>query len=147
MTISSLSAAKALCELSEWKFSNLVVQKILYIAHMVHLGKYDGSPLVDESFEAWDYGPVLPTVYRRAKPFGANPVKNVFRGISNTTDGTELAILTEAVNKLSNSRPGDLVAMTHRDGGAWARFYNPQVKGIIIPNSAIIDEYKGLINV
>lgn len=145
MAISSLSAAKKLCELSGWRLSNLAVQKILYVAHMVHLGKH-GFPLVTEYFEAWDYGPVLPKVYRRAKPFGAGHVKNVFRGIHDAEDGTESAILTEAAQKLSNSRPGDLVAMTHWEKGAWAKYYSPGVKGIIIPNDDILAEYGNRVN-
>jgi len=145
MTIKSLSAAKKLCELSEWKFSNLVVQKILYIAHMVHLTKFD-KPLVHENFEAWDYGPVLPIVYGHLKPFGANPVGNVFRGIPNAEGEEEIEVLTAAVASLSNRRPGDLVAMTHREGGAWAKHYSPERKGIIIPNDDIIAEYRDIVN-
>jgi|GEM_PF-6636616 len=58
MAVHALSAARAICELRDWEVSNLELQKILYIAHMVYLGETDSHPLIKENFEAWDYGPV-----------------------------------------------------------------------------------------
>mgnify|MGYP006283548483 CR=1 FL=1 len=77
MTVSVLSAAKRLAARSGWTLSNLELQKILYLAHMVHLGRTDGAPLVHGLFEAWDYGPVHPDLYHRVKIFGSSPVKNI----------------------------------------------------------------------
>ena len=56
MAISVLEAAKHIGARSHWSLSNLKMQKLLYIAHMFHLGIYN-KPLVCEFFEAWDYGP------------------------------------------------------------------------------------------
>ena len=39
------------------------VQKLIYYAHGWHLA-LTGKPLLDRSVEAWQYGPVLPDVYR-----------------------------------------------------------------------------------
>ena len=61
MAVSALSAGKRLGKHSGWTLSNLAMQKLLYIAHMYHLGMYDATPLVTGHFEAWDYGPVHPT--------------------------------------------------------------------------------------
>jgi uncharacterized phage-associated protein len=63
MTISVFDAARTLGYYSDWKLSNLQMQKILYLAHMVYMDKNSGEPLVDEDFQAWDYGPVLPSLY------------------------------------------------------------------------------------
>ena len=49
MSVSALSAAKTFCELRDWKISNLELQKLLYIAQMLHLGRY-GTPLISERF-------------------------------------------------------------------------------------------------
>ena len=80
MSVSSLSAARLVCELRDWKVSNLELQKILYIAHMIYLGN-ESVPLIDENFEAWDYGPVIPELYQHVKGFGAKPVGNVFHSV------------------------------------------------------------------
>ena len=77
MTISSFDAGKTLCDMSGWRMSNLELQKILYIAHMYHLGTGQGR-LIDEDFEAWQYGPVAPKLYRHVKRFASKPIRNVF---------------------------------------------------------------------
>ena len=63
MTTSVLTVAKRLGEQSDWSLSNLAMQKLSYIAHMVHLASFDGEPLVFGNFEAWDLGPVHPQLY------------------------------------------------------------------------------------
>lgn len=39
------------------------LQKLLYYANGYFVAERDGQPLINEYFEAWDYGPVVPTVY------------------------------------------------------------------------------------
>lgn len=144
MPLHPLTAAKLVCQLRNWTATNLEVNKILYLAHMVHLGRNNGaSPLVTEHFEAWDYGPVLPTIYHRAKAFGNGPVQNVFVYIPDApAKGAEASIIREAVTSLQDKTPGQLVAITHWNKGAWANNYRPGAKGIAIPNSEILAEYR-----
>ena len=77
MATSSINAGKTLCELSGWRISNLRLQKLLYIAHMYHLGRTDKN-LVNENFEAWQHGPVEPNLYHYVKGYGADSIGNVF---------------------------------------------------------------------
>lgn len=142
MTIPVLSAARRLAARSGWRLSNLELQKILYLAHMFYLGRH-GEALVPGSFEAWDYGPVHPELYHHVKMFGANPVRDVFRRADEVPDGPMRAILDEACDQLAGAGAGRLVAATHRPQGAWARHYRPGVRGIIIPNADILEEYRG----
>ena len=58
MAASILAVAKRLCERSGWSLTNLALQKLCYIAHMIHLSMHDGKPMVSGHFEAWDFGPV-----------------------------------------------------------------------------------------
>lgn len=51
----------------------LKLQKLMYLAHGYYVGKV-GVPLIDEDFEAWPYGPVVPTIYREFKRFGSRPI-------------------------------------------------------------------------
>ena len=140
MPISVLQAAKYMGKLSSWSLSNLEMQKLLYIAHMLHLGDHN-HPLVRGNFEAWDLGPVHPVLYHRAKVFGARPVENIFRSVSNLKDGTERDMLDEAIKELEDLTGPDLVAITHWEKGAWAKNYKPGVHNIIIPNADILAEY------
>jgi len=49
---------------------NLKLQKLLYYSQGVHLVLYDKKPLFDDPIEAWDYGPVIPSVYTEYKKHG-----------------------------------------------------------------------------
>lgn len=141
MAITTPTAAKAVCELRGWQVSNLALQKILYIAHMVHLGRHN-VPLVPDTFEAWDYGPVIPSLYHQVKMFGAEPVKDVFYLAGRVPSGLELQTLSEVVSFLAPMTPGQMVSMTHWDDGAWAKFYRPGARGVSIPNEAIANEFR-----
>lgn len=87
MSISVLSAAKYIGELSGWSKTNLELQKIIYLAHMIHLGEHGlDSPLVKGYFQAWDFGTVHRELYQKAKNFGAEPVINIFRRYPNLNE-------------------------------------------------------------
>jgi len=142
MAISALRAGKYLCEISDWSLTNLSLQKLLYIAHMVHLGTR-GEPFIKDSFEAWDYGPVLPSLYHQVKIFGSAPIRNIFRSVKDLReDGKAAEWLDEAYEGLGDLRPSQLVAITHREKGAWAKNYVPGVHDIVIPNEDIKAEYR-----
>ena len=141
MSINVLQAGKYMAGRSGWRLSNLELQKILYIAHMFHLGIHD-TPLVDGDFQAWDLGPVHPVLYREVKRFGADPVTDIRHPTGYVEDGTEKNLLDQAVDVLSKKTGAQLVSITHWDYGAWARNYIPGVKGRIIPQKDILDEYR-----
>lgn len=142
MAVSGLAAAKRLCQISDWSLSNLSIQKLLYIAHMFRLGQR-GKPLVLDNFEAWDYGPVIPSVYHAAKIYGSGPVRNVFRSVENISEeSAENKWLEDVYSALGDKTPGALVAITHTDNGAWAKNYIPGRYNIIISNEDILEEYR-----
>jgi len=48
--------------------------QIIYFAHGWHLALTDGTPLIDDTFEAWRVGPVAPTVYRSFREYDSEPI-------------------------------------------------------------------------
>ena len=143
MELKALSAAKRMCMYSGWSITNLTLQKILYLAHMYYLGIYE-KPLVDGHFQAWNYGPVHPEIYHYVKVFGASPIGNIFRSIEDPPEGDRREMIDLAVDQLSNTKPGTLIALTHRNYGAWAKYYMLDKPYVIIPNEDIENEYKEL---
>ena len=128
--------------MSGWNLTNLKLQKILYIAHMIYVGQNNGAIFIDEPFEAWDFGPVLPRLYHRVKIFGNNPIRDIFPD-ADFIEGTEAGKhLTEASVHLAQKSAAELVAITHWKGGAWAKHYKKGMRGIIIPTSDILQEYR-----
>ena len=135
----SFALARAMCRARQWGISNLTLQKSMYIADMVHIGRY-GSPITEEEFEAWNYGPVLPSVYARASFFGSDTVEDVFPQENLT--GLSQATVEEVAKFVSRFSPGQLVGITHTDEGAWSRYYRQGYRHITIPKQAEIDEFR-----
>lgn len=140
MTVRVNDAAQYLCGLSNWRLSNLKIQKIIYMADMNFVGKYN-QRLVDEDFEAWDYGPVLPSLYHKCKAFGPKPVPQIFWGAVDIAGSPEASMIELAWNKLKSATPGQLVQTTHSGDGAWVRKYVPGARQIKILTTDMIEEH------
>jgi uncharacterized phage-associated protein len=61
---------------------NLKLQKLLYYSQAVHLVLNDKALLFPEPIEAWDYGPVVPLVYRKYKSCGFDILSTVDKPVS-----------------------------------------------------------------
>jgi len=141
MTVRVIDAARYLCELSGWQLSNLEIQKMLYLADMNFVGQGHGR-LLGEDFEAWDYGPVLPSLYHTCKAFGAKRVPNIFWGARDISGTPEASMLALAWENLRGQTAGQLVENTHWAKGAWTKRYVPGAKGNRISSDDMVDEYR-----
>lgn len=99
--------------------SNIQLQKILYYAQKVFLQA--GSRLFDDDFEAWPFGPVIPSVYYKYSAYGTMPI--------DFSDGTyqlnceDTIIIDPIIDSKRVLKPWDLVRETHAKGGAWDFVY------------------------
>ncbi|WP_146747993.1 MULTISPECIES: Panacea domain-containing protein [Achromobacter] len=141
MGVTALQAAKHACDTSDWTLTNLQLQKILYLAHMVYAGRHKRPMIADENFQAWNYGPVLPSVYHRASAFGARPIRNIFRSILCPSDPLAVELIDEAVDRFGNEPAFKLVKLTHDGKSAWSRHFTTGHWGVEIPFSSVLDEY------
>ena len=53
--------------------SNLKLQKLCYYAQGISLAVL-GQPLFHDDIERWEHGPVVPTLYRKYRPHGKQPI-------------------------------------------------------------------------
>ena len=136
--MSVLVAAHTLGELSAWQLTNLHMQKVLYVGHMLHLGR-TGTPLFVERFEAWEYGPVVPQLYRYAKAYKSGPIPP-FHGKSFEAGSAQYRAVEDAYALTRLMTPGQLIQCLHKPGGAWEKHYEPGGGGTI-QNSDIIEEF------
>ncbi|WP_294629869.1 Panacea domain-containing protein [uncultured Bacteroides sp.] len=92
--------------------SNLKLQKMLYYQQGFHLA-YFGTPLFDEEIVAWQYGPVVPSVYKEYKSFESNSISTSKEPISLSEDEEELFDnVYEEYNQFSAVA---LMKMTHEE--------------------------------
>ena len=139
----------------------LQVIKMAYIAHGYSLAIL-GEPLVEEAVEAWRYGPVLPSVYYAAKRYGGDGITRLLYSGTRTDDGEgvevarkffssripprQRAVLDGVLDVYGGFSGRQLTNMTHVAGSPWDQYYREGVAGRQIPNDAIRDHYRGLID-
>ncbi|WP_205760954.1 Panacea domain-containing protein [Luteolibacter luteus] len=94
--------------------------KLVYIAHGWHLGLTQ-TPLIDESVEAWRYGPVIPSLYRRFKTYGNQPipVTEVAENVQLSNPERLTPFLESVWNAYKDYTGLQLSSMTHAQGTPW----------------------------
>jgi uncharacterized phage-associated protein len=142
--ITALEAAKYLLTLDEREegdvTSNLKLQKLLYYAQGLHLALHD-EPLFEEAIHAWQHGPVVPSVYRAFKKFGAGPIE-----ISDNTAPVKLTkrvreTLDEVHTVYGQFSAWRLREMTHNEP-PWSDAFEEGVSNIEITHKALKRYFK-----
>ena len=126
----------AYAEANDADRSMLKVQKLLYYAQGHHLGQGKGL-LFDDPIQAWDHGPVVPSVYHVFKGKGSRDLDLVpeddfeFHKVDTATSDFLIAVW-EAYAQFS---PWKLRNMTH-EPGPWTETFNG-AKHQVIPARAM----------
>jgi uncharacterized phage-associated protein len=130
MTISALQLAAELIRRSDAQrrpLTNLAIQKLAYFCHGWHLA-LSGEPLVNEPFEAWRFGPVLPALYHTLKVFSSNPIPLDHPLVLNQptlSQGNWTSDLIDRVLEVYGDRtPAQLIALSHHSDGPWNAVWN-----------------------
>lgn len=111
------------------EMTSMKLQKLLYFAQGWHLAVED-RPLFDEQIEAWQWGPVVPTVWREFKDLGSRPIdrKATIAKLNNLTlawDTPELLIpesrqIVDAVwDGYKDYSAAQLMSLTHQKDAPW----------------------------
>lgn len=118
------------------------LQKLVYYAHGWYAG-YTQQPLINESVEAWQYGPVIPSLYREFRQYGSGEIKSKATevGLFGSSevpipaDPHIRAFLTNVWNSYGKYTGIALSEMTHASGTPWDQTWgsNPGMRGLDIP--------------
>lgn len=99
--------------------------KLVYIAHGWYLG-YFKRPLIDETVQAWKYGPVIKSLYDRVRKFGSGAVQGPLPTGGMPWAPRDAAVDAQTAPLLDSVWEGyarfsgvQLSAMTHQDGTPW----------------------------
>lgn len=109
--------------------SNLRLNKLLYYIQVSSL-RNNNTPLFDDVIEAWQFGPVIPSVYRTYKVYGKGRIE--FSSHAPKLTKEEEDLIDRAMAKYGWLYPIDILRFSHRDGGAWKNVYKDGVKNIPI---------------
>lgn len=124
----------------------LKLLKIVYIAHGWMLGLYN-IPLVSEDIEAWQYGPVIPELYRDTKMFGRKHIWGLPPEYDVDLTEEEDSIVRQTFDGYTSYTANELVRLTHQEGTPWHQVTGGKRYGlgIVIPNDIIGKYYYDLI--
>lgn len=125
-------------------FTPMQLLKLVYITHGWMLGFF-GKPLIDESVEAWKYGPVIPDLYQAVKQYGRNPVQCEIPIRENRSLSEEESSVVNFVYKKYGDLDGIKLSMiTHQLGTPWSRIFSHEGWGDVITNDVIREHYTDL---
>jgi len=143
--------------------SPMKIQKLVYFAHGWHLAIYN-DPLIDDTVEAWEFGPVIPTLYHDFKKYGNGRIteqaaklvitksddwrKSSFRyenpELKDSQTETFLDVIWEKYKAFSAVQLSNL---THLPDSPWSEVYSKNVgrKNVDIPDEQIKAYFEKLI--
>ena len=126
--------------------TNMKLQKLVYIAHGYCLAILS-RPLISNDVHAFEFGPVIPTLYNRLKKYGSKPIED-----SMQTDSPDLAengladtIVSRVWDAYKNLDALKLSAITHESDTPWEETWQTDKYGIIPPD-VIKGHYKQLLD-
>lgn len=120
----------------EKPITNLQLQKILYFVQGEYY-RHTKQFLIDDDFYAWQYGPVIRSVYEDYCVYGGAKIYE--RNNIPLNEDTK-KIINPVIEKYMSKSPFQLVEESHRSGGAWQKCFDGN-KSTIIPRIAIEHEY------
>ena len=118
--------------------------KLTYIAHGYMLGKF-GMPLLDESIQAWKYGPVVPSVYHAVKGYKSAPVPYVPGAPDWTFTNEEMSVMDAVAKNYGTITGISLSAATHQPGTPWHTTWKAEEQNTSISNDLIEYFYSELL--
>lgn len=136
--------------------SPMKLQKLVYFAHGWFLS-ITGKPLIKEEIQAWQFGPVIPSLYRELKRYGNEAVNEPLRQLDPATfrmetpridksKGEEALFALNVIHKVWDTY-GDRSAIqlsnvTHMEGTPWFNTYVPGERSIPISNASIKEYFR-----
>ena len=93
--------------------SNLKLQKMLYYMQGFHLAFF-GTPLFEEEIKAWQYGPVVPSVYEEYKRYESKAIDLPEGPVIELTEEEE-AVFDNVYDEYNQFSAVALMKMTHEE--------------------------------
>ena len=119
--------------------------KLTYIANGWMLGLY-GRTLFDDPVEAWQYGPVIPSVYSAVRHYRGQAITELLPVQPNAEplDDNEEDLISQVYQIYGGLSGIQLSRMTHAPGTPWEQVYRADRFGIHIPIDLIEEHYRVL---
>ena len=138
--LSSFTAALTMCEHCDWQIPPRHLHRLLYFANLFYMGRNDGRPLIEDSFHAWEFCPVIPVLEKKIGYFGSRPVRDVFWHEEIVTEEPERGYIDAVAAGFKQGGPTALLALLLLPQSGWLVTYYKDCSRIIQPK-VIMAEY------
>jgi uncharacterized phage-associated protein len=132
---SAISVANAFLDLArreEKSLTNMQLQKLVYIAHGYCLAQLN-QPLFHNNVHAFQWGPVIPNLYKLLNQYGAGEVKDFIPNDEPPIplNSPEMEIIKEVWDYYGDFSAFQLSNFTHRAGTPWSETWRINQFGVI----------------
>ncbi len=113
--------------------TQLHVQKLMFLFEAFSMNAMEIETLYDCNYKAWDFGPVVPILYKRYKNFGKEDIKLTEEEINlGNQISVEKRVLMQRIYEAFNDfSPLQLVAFTHAKDSPWRNVWETNKYGEI----------------
>lgn len=126
------------------QLTNMQLQKLVFLAQGYALA-VQGNPIHNHDTRAWQWGPVIPKLYKSLQKFGSNVVTEDLKAEDVIDDNSDEARIIKAVLEAYGDRSGsELLAITHQANTPWSKTWEKK-QFSIIDNALIANYYKSLL--
>ncbi len=142
------------------KLTQMQLQKLVYFAYGWYLA-ITGKRLIDEQVEAWQWGPVIPSIYREFKRFGSSPITEQARQVMfrdgevgffaagiQSDDPKADALARQVIKRVwdiyGKYSATELSNMTHEPNSPWSKTPDKEKPGTGIDDHLILDYFRQL---
>ena len=137
--------------------TQMQIQKLVYISHGFNLA-LTNNPLIDESIQAWQYGPVISSLYEEFRGFANQPITskatittiddnfNVNNTIPKVNDEQTKKLINTVWDKYKIYSGPNLSDLTHKKGTPWSITLENDCLFSTIDNAVIQDYYANLLD-
>ncbi len=142
--------------------SPMKLQKLVYLAHGWHLA-FAGRPLLNEPVEAWQFGPVIPSLYHSLKNYGKTDIADLLTdpwdlylgqsgqeySIDDGLDPEENALAKRIIKRIWDVYGGfsavQLSNLTHNEDAPWSQTPGKDKRHTVIDEEKIKQYYARLL--
>jgi len=148
MPYSAAKVANQMLGIARTKGEEITPLKLLKLVYIAHGWSFPflGQPLLSEPPQAWQYGPVVPSLYRAVSKFRAGPITELVPDTDPQELSAQAAGLIQSVYDTYARYSGiQLSNMTHMPNTPWSEAWNTHGKNAVIPDDRIAAHYQHLL--